>query len=270
MSILAVSQNISYKGASPLTGTNVTYPNPQQAKSGNEPKASNKVRIGVLLTTAAGVAIAMARTFKKKELPMNNIKDFFHNLAHIKYDNEKNEVEWLVGRLAIGSVGGGLAGGLLLDKKENRKAKYREAIIQLVGNILTPLACVDLGMKGFNKFIDPKLQKALKLSEKTRSIPGMAASAGLLGVAIILGNKVGNYLNAKLFRVNDKRKLKLTDMSPHIDDACLALSLVPSENSSTIGTYLKRIIPAALMIAGYSTGTAQKRPNIIEHDNKKQ
>lgn len=42
----------------------------------------------------------------------------------------------LVSRLAICSVGGGLLGGVIFDKKENIPAKIRESIIQLVGNIL--------------------------------------------------------------------------------------------------------------------------------------
>lgn len=222
-------------------------------------KAPAKVKIGVFLTTLIGVAAAMFATFKSKKLPVNSVKDYFSNLVHIKYNKEEEEVEKLVGRLAIGSVGGGLLGGILFDKKENRKAKYREAIIQLIGNIFTPLLCVSLGSRGFEKYLNPKIVKGLNLKGKAQEIPKIISSAGFLVAAIFLGNKVGNFINQKLFNVNDNRKLKLSDMSPHIDDACLALSLVASDSSATIS----RIIPAALMVAGYSTGVMQERPEIL-------
>ena len=48
-------------------------------------------------------------------------------------------------------------------------------------------------------------------------------------------------------------------MAPHIDDACLVASLVAPPDSE-YGVYLARIIPAALMVAGLSVGTAQERP----------
>lgn len=229
-------------------------------------KAPMKVKLGVSLTTLAGVATAMFITFKSKKLQLKNIKDYWHNLTHIKYDKEKQEVEWLVGRLAIGSVGGGLLGGILFDKKENMKAKFRESIIQLIGNIATPLLCVSLGSRGFEKYLNPKIINKFNLTGKiSKEIPKILASTGFLVSAIFLGNKVGNFINRKLFRDNDNRKLKLSDMSPHIDDACLALSLVASDSSSVIS----RFIPAALMIAGYSTGVAQEHHNKINSKETK-
>ncbi|MFA7658216.1 MAG: hypothetical protein WCY19_02150 [Candidatus Gastranaerophilaceae bacterium] len=221
---------------------------------------SNKVKIGVFFTTLAGVAAAMAVTFKSKGIKANNLKDFLKGLTKITYDPKKFEVEKLVGRLAVGSVGGGLIGGAIFDKKENMKAKYRESIIQLIGNIGTPLLCVSAGCHLFEAHFEQKVIKALNLGEKAGKIPKIVVSAGLLIAAIFAGNKIGNVINEKVFKVNDNRKLKISDMSPHIDDACLALSLVASESSQVVS----RIIPAALMVAGISTGVAKERPERLQ------
>lgn len=217
-------------------------------------KASNKVKIGVFCTTLMGVLASMAWTFKAHKLPLNN---FFKNMATIKYNEENNELPKLVGRLAIGSIGGGLVGGAIFDKKENFKAKLREAVIQGIGNIATPLGCVGLGITAFKKHVSPKLIEKFNLNTKLKQgIPEAIASAGLLVGAIFAGNKIGNFINEKIFHVNDNRKLKLSDMSPHVDDACFAFSLVAPENA--FGDMIKRIIPAALMVAGFSTGIAQE------------
>lgn len=225
-------------------------------------KASTKVKVGVTCTTIAGVIAAMAWTFKAHGLKLNGIKDFVHNLTHIKYAKDKNgketyELEKLIGRLTLGSVGGGLLGGLVFDKKENYKAKFREAVIQVVGNIATPLVCVGFGIKSFQKHLSPMIIKKFNLKTNLqKGIPEAIASAACLVTGIILGNKIGNFINKKTFRVDDERKLKLTDMSPHIDDVCFAVGLVAPENA--IGDIIKRFIPLALTLSGFSTGVAQE------------
>ena len=228
-------------------------------------KAPVKVKLGVFLTTLAGVSIAMARTFKKMNYSTNLLKIFKSNIKEwsifkIEYNKEKCELEHLVKRLAIGSVGGGLIGGILFDKKENRKAKYREAIIQLIGNIAIPILFISLGGRAFEKL---ESQGKIKFSSKNiKDFANFIVTSTSLVIGILLGNKTGNYITEKLFRVKDNRKIKLADMSPHLDDACLGATLVaPAE--SKIGTYLARIVPAALMIAGFSTGIAQENPERI-------
>ena len=219
-----------------------------------EKKAPAKVKSGVFLTTLAGVAAAMAITLKGKGYKFS---EFFKGLTHVTYDSKKAEVEKLVGMLSVGSVGGGLIGGALFDKKENMNAKYREAIIQIVGNIATPLACVAGGLRVFKRF-EPKIIQSMKLTGKMEKIPNLIVSAGCLVAGIFLGNKVGNIINEKAFHIKDNRKIKLSDMSPHIDDACLAISLVAADSS--VGPVVSRFIPAALMVAGISTGIAQEKP----------
>lgn len=245
-------------------------------------KAPTKVKVGALLGTVTGVALAMLYTFKRKTgniegiKNIKNIGDYFYNLTHIKYNElDKNkkptyELEKLISILTLGSVGGGLLGGVVTDKKENTKAKFREAIIQVVGNIFTPLLCVDGGLRLFEKYAEDKVIKTL--SNKSKSIqhaPKTVVSLICLAGGLFLGNKVGNLINEKVFHVKDNRKIKMADLSPQIDDACVAVSFLASGGESAIGTAVKRIIPAALMIAGYSTGVVQECHR-KHHDNNKE
>lgn len=255
-------------------------------------KRSNKLKVGVFLTTLAGVVVAHAAILKTKGYSLNPskiiktpIKEWGvfgavyegEEFAKLKVKSVKDfikkyPVESLVGTTAIGSVAGGLIGGKMFDKKENMKAKYRESIIQLVGNVATPLLCVSLGLRGFKK-IKPQIVKYIpdvknaKLDKIFKGIPGVLATTISLVCGIFLGNKVGNSINKHVFKCDDNRKIKVADMSPHIDDLCLSLSLVAA--NSPIGGYVTRVIPAALMIAGFSTGIAQEKPeNICCETNK--
>lgn len=243
-------------------------------------KAPAKVKIGAALGTLTGVAAAMLWTFKSKSPNIENIKDikglknigdYFHNLITVVYKDETKdkkdtwEMEKLIGRLTLGSVGGGLLGGSITDKKENFKAKLRETVIQVIGNIFTPLLCVDGGMKVFENLFEDKLKNAKCLEGKSNLIKGApktAFSLACLVGGLLLGNKVGNTINKTIFRVDDKRKIKVSDLSPQIDDACVAVSFFASE--SPIGTMVKRIIPVALMVAGYSTGVTQECPKRLK------
>lgn len=223
----------------------------------NEQKSRVKLKVGVAATTLLGVASGMFAMMKIKKMPVKNPKQFFKNLVNIEYSEKngfKHQIELLVGLLGLGSVTGGLIGGALFDKKDNMKAKFREALIQLVGNIATPLLCVSAGIRLFESHLEPKIVNGLKLQGKIAKLPKIAISAGILVGAIFAGNKIGNFLNEKLFNIKDDRKLKILDLSPHIDDVCLAVSIIASDSSKVIS----RFIPAALTIAGYSTGIAQE------------
>lgn len=225
-------------------------------RHGNAP---TKVKVGVLATTLLGIGSVMAMTFKKKNIPFNSPSKFFKALTSINYNKDKHEVEKLVASLALGSVGGGLIGGAIFDKKANFKAKGREAIIQLVGNIFTPLACVSGGMWGFEA-LEKKIPHILKPGAKSTKAAELVVSLGCLVSSIVLGNKIGNTINKKVFHVDDERKLKLADMSPHIDDLCLVSSLVAKEIE-----FVPRLIPLALVVAGFSTGSTQENEkNLIK------
>lgn len=243
-----------------------------------EPKASTAVKVGTFLTTLTGVLTAMYFTFKK--IPsaefkgfngfknLDGVNDYFKAFTKIKYDEKEDELAWAVARLGIGSVAGGLAGGVMLDKKENIKAKCRESVIQLVGNIATPLIFVAGGGKLFEKHFSPKVVDALNLKrfkwDKAVKIPQILAQTGLLVAGIFAGNSFGNTINKHFFKIDEKRKIKLTDMSPHIDDVCVSSSLVFKESE-----IISRFVPPALMISGYAVGTAQEAPLRIAQDKLK-
>lgn len=238
----------------------------------NENKPSKKLKIGTFITTLAGVSIAFASILKGKGYslsPTKIIKTSPKNWGVFNAKYEENEMPMLVTKLALGSVGGGLIGGAIFDKKENMKAKLRESVIQLVGNIFTPLATVLGVMKVYDLKLKDKILskipevknaagKVTAMSNIKRGLPGAAATILSLTAAIFAGNKIGNVLNEKIFHVKDNRKIKLSDMSPHIDDLCIAVSLAGGEGQS--GAVLKRVIPAALMVAGCSVGTTQEKP----------
>jgi len=221
-------------------------------------EASTLVKLGVMATTLTGITAVMSMVFKHKKIPFNSPLKFFKGLTTITYDDKKNEVAKLVGALAVGSIGGGLIGGAIFDKKENMNAKIRESIIQAVGNVATPLICVLSGVKLFEKHLEPQIVNKLKLKSKmAKGIPSVIVSAGCLLVGILAGNRMGNAINEKIFRNDNKRKMRLSDMSPHIDDACLAISLVAPKNA--FGAAVTRLIPAALVVAGFQTGIAQEK-----------
>lgn len=269
MSVQMVNQtNNCQTNVTPNKKNNDNSSNKQILKVYQTPEdAPARVKAGVFCSTLLGVGLAMYATFKSKGMKTESIKGFFKNLKNITYEDtdingkKTYEMEKLIGRLAIGSVGGGLIGGAIFDKKDNLNSKFRESIIQLVGNIATPLICVAGGFK--------LIEKITKKAPEGK-YAALATAAGLIP-GILLGNKVGNEINLNLFRIDEDRKIKLSDMSPHIDDVCFALSLAASKSKSKskskigskIAEYGSRIIPAALMIAGISTGCMQEHIEVI-------
>lgn len=230
-------------------------------------KAPTGVKVASFLGALGGIMGAMFLVFKKGKnvegiKEMKGVKDFWHNLTHVKYvdkDESRKDtfvIEKLIGALTAGSVSGGLIAGGLADKKENFGAKIRESVIQVVGNIATPLVFVVGGLKLFEKFGEDKLDKALKLSEKMKGVPKVIVSGLCLAAGLYAGNKVGNSVNHHVFHNDEERKIKLSDLSPQIDDGCVAASIVAS--TGKIGEYVGRIIPAAMLVPGFSTGVAQE------------
>ena len=77
-----------------------------------------------------------------------------------------------------------------------------------------------------------------------------------MSTGIYLGNKVSNLINEKLYHKKVERNIKTSDFAPHVDDLCMATSMMNKE--SEFGSKLGRIIPLALLVPGYETGTAQE------------
>lgn len=239
-----------------------------------QPDAPTKVKIGSFLGTAIGVAVGVFIALKRGKIMepaskktdgviKNQIADITNKkIAKIKATLKNvNYDELNVITIATGSIFGGVLGGSLADDKKNIKAKLREGLIQLGGNILIPLACVGGGSRLFKKFLEKPIINKFKITPKFHAAPGIISSALCLCAAIFLGNKATNIINEDVYHLKDDRKVKIADMSGHIDDTCLAISL--ANPGSKISSSVSRIIPLALLICGYSSGVMQEWPDDI-------
>ncbi len=166
--------------------------------------------------------------------------------------------------IAGGSIAGGFVGGAIVDK-ENLKAKKREVLTQVLGNILTPVSCVWAGSELLSGQM-PKLQKFMPqisgqsklikyLNSGLKNLPNTVATLFCLSIGIWAGNRVSNFINDKIYHKKVERNLKATDFAPHLDDLCMGVSMM-NENS-TFASVLGRFIPLALIVPGYQTGKAQ-------------
>lgn len=213
-----------------------------------------KVKAGSIIGTCAGVGTALAligkhqgaKVFKKPDLnKWNKPKDWEIN----KINFEEKEILALSGS----SVVGGLTGGGLFDEKENIKPKVREGVFQMIANMIVPIICVGGGIRIFDKFISPKLN----ISKPKQNIIKGIMTIGTLAAGAIGGNYIGNILNEKVFNSKKKRKLELKDLSGHLDDSCLALTLI-TQGKGIFGKIASRFIPVALLIPGFETGQKTK------------
>lgn len=250
-----------------------TVNNCNQHFTGHESKKnlSKKQKAIILGSSAAGMAPVLTVLAHRKGFSLNPakiIKTPLKDMAIFKYAPVEKSIEFEAPQIisvAGGSVAGGFIGGAIVDKS-NIKAKKREVLNQILGNVMVPVGCVWLGAKGYNKFAD-KIEGAMpQINKNTKSakifntvmkkLPNGLTTLALLGVGIYLGNKVSNLINEKLYHKKVDRNIKATDFAPHVDDVCMAASMM--NHDSTFGSKLARIIPLALLVPGYETGTAQE------------
>lgn len=255
------------------------------AHKNRTPKEKLVHRVSVA-ASAAGVGTAYALIAKKqgfslspKKIYTTPIKDWaIFRLFDKKEPHKKliNLEEKEILALASGSVAGGFLGGALADDKKNLKAKGREALNQLLGNVLIPVLCVGGVSRIYNKFKPQILKKVptiplLKETNKfkkyfnklnkplnkfMKNIPFITATLGGLGTGIILGNKVSNFLNEKLYHKKVDRKIRCTDFAPHVDDLSMAITLMADK--SPISTAITNTVPLFLCVPGIETGTAKE------------
>ena len=225
-------------------------------------------------TSALGMALPLAFLSKKAGFSLNPakiLKTPIKDWALLKYKPVDKILDfdegWKIISVATGSVAGGFAGGMLVDK-EHSKAKKREVLSQLLGDVIVPISCVWAGAKLFKhhevklQSLMPKFKDGTKTIKKvlntiSENIPNAIATLSSLGVGIIAGNKVSNEINEKLYNMKVERGIKATDFAPHVDDLCLSISMVNS--GSTFASLLGRVIPLALLVPGYETGTAREK-----------
>lgn len=232
-----------------------------------------KQKAVILGTSALGMALPLAFFSKRAGFSLNPVKILktpIKNWALLKYKPVNKVLDYgavPIVSMATGSVAGGYAGGMLVDKEHSR-AKKREVLSQLLGDVIVPITCVWAGAKAF-KYYEKTLQKIMpKFADETKTvkkvlntisenIPNAVATLGSLGVGIIAGNKVSNEINERLYNKKVERGIKATDFAPHVDDLCMSISMV--NEGSTFGTMLGRVIPLALLVPGYETGTAREK-----------
>ena len=165
--------------------------------------------------------------------------------------------------MAAASVAGGLTGGAIFDDKKHFKAKLRESVNQILGNVLVPVACVGAASRLYKahkeKLISvmPQLKNTGKAANNfnkvLRVLPGSLATVISLGIGIVAGNKVSNFINEKLFHKKVERNIKGSDFAPHVDDLGMAVSLMADKSKGA--SFIQRIVPLFLCVPGIETGT---------------
>lgn len=228
------------------------------------------LKTGVLVSSAVGTTVALGLICRKQGFKFSNptCKSFKESILHkIKeYKKIKFEEKEIV-TLAGGSVMGGLIGGAIFDKQDNFNSKAYESLSQILGNVCVPVACVGLMTRLYRKHKDSLLKWIPQLTENSgakkllnrvlRAIPPVGLTTLALGTGIIAGNKVSNFINGKISGEKQNRGIKLTDFAPHVDDLCLAITLIAPETA--VGTVISRTIPFFLTVPGYQTGKTQKQ-----------
>lgn len=255
---------------------NNTPTDKQQVNFGHEHSESDlsKAKKGIVLASSAlGMAPVLAVLAKKKGFSLNPaqiIKTPVKDWAIFKYSPINKSISFEAPQIiavATGSVAGGFVGGTLVDEKSNRKAKLREVLNQILGNVLVPVGCVGLGSSQYDKYANrikaamPQINKSgnvtATVNKCLRHLPNLAATFAFLGVGLYLGNKVSNFINEKIYHKKVERNIKATDFAPHVDDLCMATTMMNKE--SVFASKLARVIPLALLVPGYQTGIAQEK-----------
>ena len=237
------SHNIQYSGNTQYT--NNTEFAADRAKTNND---AAKVKAASLIGSAATTLIylfVMAKHAKKGDF---KLKDLFN----VDFQNM-----FKVMGLATSAVIGGLTGGLITDKKENRKPKLKEAIHQFLGNIVTPITIVGIAAKQIEKRKFPVTKEILFSS--------LAAVAGVTA-GVTGGNYIASKVNKAIFKENDDRKLGVKDFGIHVDDLLTVAALTPS--GEKIKGFTSKALPAIFLICGYEAGTkraADVENNLVEN-----
>ena len=233
---------------------------------------NRKVKAGVTAMTILSTGAALAHISKKQGFSLSPsaikktpVKDWAVFRIYSKKQPQRKLVEIEEGEileLAGASVAGGLAGGAIFDDKKHLKAKLRESVNQMLGNVAVPVACVSLVSHLYKKnkskilSVIPQMKETGKASRifnsALRAVPLSIATLASLGIGIVAGNRVSNYINEKVFNKKVERNIKASDFAPHVDDVGMAVTLMADK--TPLSTTITRTVPAFLCVPGIEVG----------------
>lgn len=180
-----------------------------------EPDTAIKTKVAA--GSVAGTLIPMFLLAKYQKCKIYNIK------YHVK--------EMVL--VSAGSIAGGLAAGIIADKKENTKQKVNESVFQFMNASIPPL--ITGGLYAFSKNLKYRIASTV---------------VGLFG-GMHLAAKLSNKINDPYDKVSD-RKLTFKDSIANIDDALgvLILAKVPIAEK----LHVDKTLPAIYSWCGYRAG----------------
>ncbi len=191
-------------------------------------KLKNAPLIGSIIGTGISTAFAISQTKQSKNLLNRILKTDFANTKNIFI-------------IALGSIIGGFAGGMIEDKGKNKWKKLKEANFQLLSNVAFPLLFLTLFKKANTKLTE-KANKAVK------NISNFISVFGGVAVGAVIGSGIANKINSSISPQEEhKRNLGVKDFLIHVDDLPVALAFAGIP-------YIDKLIPFILVSRGYDVG----------------
>lgn len=212
---------------------------------------AEKFNLPAFCSTAAGILLSLIFVRKYKSLQNNFTKltaesGIKNNLNAVKNNVMKFlDINYGLKEMIIlgsGSIAGGLAGGIIFDKKEKTKAKMQEAIYQFA-NLAIPTSLAAGLMH---------LAKNSK-SFNNRYAQIVAAVVGI-GMGMPLSSAICHKINNGISDKNQKyhRPMKLKDGIIHLDDIIMALVLTRLPLVKNL--CIDKLIPFLYLYCGYESG----------------
>lgn len=202
----------------------------------NNYNASMKTKIAVLAGTAISSGAYIGHLIKRRGAGCT-----LKNISQLELGIKEG-----IG-LCTASTVGGLVAGLAVDKPENRKAKLKDGVNQLIGNTLVPFGCLALANKCTKQL--SKLSQAL-------------IAIGTLISTTFLGHRIANKTNEKIFKEDSGYKCSFKDFATDFDDIFFATSTVVKNKA--LYHITATICPITYMVHGYLAGCRQKDKKTLD------
>lgn len=198
-------------------------------------KEKERVKIMPLLGSFAGTGIATAMVVKNATKTQKGFNSFKKVLT-TDFADTKN-----IFTIAMGSILGGLTGGIIQDKGKKTKKKVKEGIFQLLSNVIAPLCFLSVFKDAIKKLTKNSPKYVKNIGNFVSVFSGVVAGA-------FVGANIANTVNNLVFPGDKyKRKLGIKDFLIHVDDlpTALAFAGIP---------YIDKLIPVILVSRGYDVG----------------